>query len=942
MFKHRLPRLFALCILAALLTGLSVPACAAAAERPPIRVGVIRQNGYADADASGQMSGINVEYVYKIAQYANRSVQIILFKNGKTAMDQLDAGKIDAMCNIIKSPEREKKYLFSARELGSLAMCVFTAKNQTQYTYRNVAQLKQMTFGAENVSRVRELFSAWCGSHGFQPAIRTYDTLDEIRAAVASGEVDAGLYGAPSAEGFRTIQTFSPIPYYLIFQKSNTALKADVDSAMETILTEDPLYFDKLVRKYTSSIEYEMEALTAEERVYLRAHPTLTVAVLGNDQPYYFLSGNGKASGILPDFYKRIAVLTGASFRFRVYPDQRSAIAAVVKGKADILGLYSNGQVAANELGLRLSRAYSNVDTVLITRAGTDSHSVKTIAIKSRSRNAIQAITEKLFHAEYMECNNAAECFQALHRHQADAMMCGLPSATWLINQNLASAYTIRTIASGSLELCGATAYADSTLCSILNKAIHVSSLNFNEIVTNDTLPENNLETAISRIPPVRTAIAVAILLALVMGLIWALALLQRRHQERAALMEKAAENQRKENELAAMARATESKNQFFSNISHDMRTPLNAIIGFSRLAQEKTVSPEVRSDLEKIQSSGNLLLELINDTLTISKANSGKLELHPEPVSGQEIFDSVAIPIQESAQQKGVIFTVDRSGVTPRYFFADKLNLQKILLNLLTNAVKFTPAGGRVDFSVREEPRGAGAPDTVITVRDNGIGMSAEFLEHLYDPFVQEARTGYEAKGTGLGLSIVKQLVELMGGVITVRSQLNEGTEFTLRLHFENAPAPQEAAQMPVAAMKSADFHGKKVLLCEDNQLNVEIACAFLHSVGVTAVTAENGSVGVEIFSASAPGEFSAVLMDIRMPVMDGYEATRQIRTLDRPDAETIPILAMTADALDEDVRRGMAAGMNGYLTKPIQPDRLLSLLQSCIGVSGAEYAAF
>jgi signal transduction histidine kinase/CheY-like chemotaxis protein/ABC-type amino acid transport substrate-binding protein len=932
MYRNRGLRLFAVWSLVVLLLGLCAPAAEATTAGAPVRIGMIQQQGYADEGTDGQLSGINVEYAYKIGQYANFPVQIVLYKSGKEALEELDAGKIDIMSNIIKSPDREKKYLFASRELGSLPMCVFTSKTSRQYTYRNIQQLRNMTFGAESVSKVKDLFSVWCSNHGFQPHIRIYETLDGIEKALASGEVDAGLYGAPSLAGYRTIQTFSPVPYYLIFPKGSTVLKDRVDRAMETILTEDPLYFDKLVRKYTSSIQYEMEALTSKERAYFRKHQTLTVAVLKNDQPYYSLDANGKSKGILPDFYKRISSLLGTTFRFRAYDCQSDAITAVASGKVDILGLYSNGQVAANELNLRLTRAYANVDTVLLMRSGTSTSKIRSIALKFRSKNSIQTGTEKFFHAKYVVFNNATECFQSLRQRKTDAMLCGLPSATWLINQNLVSAYTIQTITSGSLELCSATEYSNSTLCSALNKAINVSERGFNEIMTNDTLPEDSLETSISRIPPLRTAIAVCALMALVLGLVLALIALQRRHKERAALMEKAAENQRKENELEAMARATESKNQFFSNISHDMRTPLNAIIGFSRLAQDKDVPPDVRSDLEKIQSSGNLLLDLINDTLTISKANSGKLGLHAEAAFGREIFDSVIIPIQESAQQKGITFTTDTSRVTQRYVLADKLNLQKIMLNLLTNAVKYTPAGGQVDFIVRDEPSGAGAPVTVITVRDNGIGMSEDFLEHLYEPFVQEERSGYESKGTGLGLSIVKQLVELMGGTIDVRSRLNAGTEFTVRLQLETAPNEEKEDSRQTDTIGKEELRGKKILLCEDNQLNREIAGAFLDSVGIITVYAENGSIGVQLFSDSAPEEFSAILMDIRMPVMDGYEATRQIRKLDRPDAQTVPILAMTADALEEDIQRGLSAGMNGYLTKPVEPQKLLDLLEKTI----------
>ena len=918
-----------------LLTGLTQGVLAAGTSAsvlsPTIRVGIIKTNGYADEDENGDVSGVNPEYTYKLAQNANINIKIVLITSSKDALTMLDDGRLDMMCNVIKTAERENKYLFSENEIGSLPMCVFVKKDDQQYTYNNVDQLKKMTFGAEESSRVKDLFITWCVQHGFTPNIKMFSSIGDIKVAVNSGLVSAGIYGTPSVEGFRTVQTFSPVPYYYVFRKDSTGLKNKVDEAMTTMLAEDPLYFDKLVSKYTSSIAYDMDALTTEEKSYIQSHPEVTVAVLANDEPYYSLK-NGVSGGVMPEFYKKISALTGIKFTYKVYKTQDEAIKAVKNGRADVLAMYSNGQIPANNLGLRLTRAYSNVDTVLVTRAGTSMSSIRTVAVKSRSKNAIKTSLSNILTADYIGYDNAPECFAAVKTNKADAMICGLPSATWLINQNLASAYNIQTLTSDSLELCGATDYSNSVLCSVLGKAIKASSYAFNEIVTNNTLPEDNLGTNITRIPPIRLAVIVVALFIVVLMLVWALVSLQRRHRDKAAVMEQLAENRRRENELAALEKATESKNRFFSNISHDMRTPLNAIIGFSGLAQVKAASPEVKDYLKKIQSSGQLLLELINDTLMISKSNSGKLELRPEPVTIEEIFDSVVIPIRDAAALKKIDFTADCSGAAPRTVLADKLNVQKILLNLLTNAVKYTPEGGRVVFSIRDEDIGSGVPDTVIKVKDTGIGMSEDFIEHIYEPFVQENRTGYESSGTGLGLSIVKQLIDLMGGRIEVRSEKNRGTEFTVRLSLPDADVPAvKSAQKPAPAPYE-ELAGKTVLLCEDNALNREIACALLNSKGVEVVTAENGSVGVYEFQNSAPGKFAAVLMDIRMPVMNGYEATEKIRALPRGDAVTVPIIAMTADAFEEDIRRGMTAGMTAYLTKPIEPEKLFDVLASYI----------
>ena len=256
----------------------------------------------------------------------------------------------------------------------------------------------------------------------------------------------------------------------------------------------------------------------------------------------------------------------------------------------------------------------------------------------------------------------------------------------------------------------------------------------------------------------------------------------------------------------------------------------------------------------------------------------------------------------------------------------ADRLNLQKIFLNLLSNAVKYTPAGGHVHMLLRNEPEDSPSPDSLLVISDDGIGISEEYLPHIYEPFSQEQRHGTGPTGTGLGLSIVKRLVDLMGGTIDVKSVRDQGTTFTVRLHF--AEADEAAAAENTGISSDVDLSGKKILVCEDNELNQEIARTLLEAKGASAAIAANGREGLEAFSNSEPGEYAAVLMDIRMPVMDGYEAAQAIRALDRPDAKSVPIVAMTADAFADDVRKCLESGMNAHVAKPIAPEKLYAAI--------------
>ena len=369
------------------------------------------------------------------------------------------------------------------------------------------------------------------------------------------------------------------------------------------------------------------------------------------------------------------------------------------------------------------------------------------------------------------------------------------------------------------------------------------------------------------------------------------------------------------------------SRDMFFSDISHDMRTPLNAIIGFSLLAQKEGL-PEAGKDvyIKKIETSALLLLDLINDTLTISRANLGKLQIHEEPVSARKLARSIIDPIRVMAQAKNIEVNFTIAGYRPDFIMADSLNIQKIFLNLLNNAVKYTPEGGHIWIAVDFLKQPPDRVDVSIKIKDDGIGMSASFMEHLYEPFAQERRKGYEGLGSGLGLAIVKQIVNLLGGTIQVESEPDQGTTFTVGLSFYEAERP---AKDQLSGPKDLSrLVGCKVLVCEDNLLNQEIIFELLKNQGLFVDMAENGKIGVDKFAASAAGEYQAILMDLRMPVMDGYEAVRTIRQLGHPDAAIVPIFALTADAFEGDVKKCLAAGMNGCLTKPVDMKKIMEAL--------------
>ncbi len=384
---------------------------------------------------------------------------------------------------------------------------------------------------------------------------------------------------------------------------------------------------------------------------------------------------------------------------------------------------------------------------------------------------------------------------------------------------------------------------------------------------------------------------------------------------------------EKKRNErMLAVEREASAKAAFVSNVSHDMRTPLNGILGFIELALQSKGEDEREEYLEKIRTTGKFMLNLINETLDLSKISSGKLEIEPENSNMQELLDTIIVSAYANAEVKKVQFITKLADMHFQDVYVDVLKLQKVILNLLSNAIKYTPVGGSVTMCM-EGPADFGAYNCHIFISDTGVGMDKSFLPKLFEPFAQE-RTSITRKieGTGLGMSIVKSLVDLMGGKITVDSERGKGTRFDMWF-FLPPGQPSEAAEVPVDG-ELMQLANRRILLCEDNEINRELMQSLLSFKGIEVIAAGDGQQGVAVFANSPEGSIDAVLMDVRMPIMDGLEAARAIRAMSRDDARHVPIFALTGEVDDESVQKAKAAGMNECLSKPVDIHVLLQQL--------------
>ena len=534
-------------------------------------------------------------------------------------------------------------------------------------------------------------------------------------------------------------------------------------------------------------------------------------------------------------------------------------------------------------------------------------------------------------------CDTRRDALQAVKEEIVDACYVYTYMAEKFVNQDTDGEliYHIVNMPASNLSIA-IRPTTDHALISILSKCMEADqSLIMDELVeqyTHYEQPDVTFEKFVRKNPWFLIAF-VAIIFGV--GTIIILILRNNRNmrkvaEERTALAASLKEKNKQLEEAAKQAQSANiAKTTFLNNMSHDIRTPMNAIIGFTNIALKQQPKPEVRDCLEKISDSSEHLLTLINDVLDISRIESGKTKYAPIPVDITAVTDAVLDITNGFLLNRDLTFTVRRAKLETPYVLADAVRIREVLVNILGNAVKFTNDGGNVRFETDYQ---RGADDRHIIVRyrvtDTGVGMSEEFLGQVFDDFAQEengARTQY--KGTGLGMAITKQYVDMMGGTISVESKKGSGSTFTVELPME-LTTKENVVQQEAPQMKDS-LNGIRVLLAEDNELNAEIAEVQLEELGMTVTHAMDGKQAVELFTDSPEGTFDVILMDIMMPEMNGYEATKAIRSLDdRPDGRTIPIIAMTANAFAEDVQASMDAGMNGHLSKPIVMDEVIKTI--------------
>ncbi len=705
--------------------------------------------------------------------------------------------------------------------------------------------------------------------------------------------------------------------------------------------------------------------LSPEELAYRDRSGEITIGCPIQNAPLLFQNEKtGQLEGLTIDVLNMISEATGLTFRYQALPPGNVAYEDLQRLQIDMVAGVEFHEINKRSSGIVLTEPYLHAEKVFVCKKGVvfrpDSKMV--IAVASGSQTIEKVILQQYPMFQILFCDSTEDALSALLSGKADAVLQNQYTIERILSKPIYEDLQVVATASIGDSQCLAcivpisedkeSMVSDDTLLlqSILNKGI--ASLDQNQIsflIIKETAENTYQFTLWDMMYRYRLAMTILFIsLLLIFVLVHKNRLLRRKHLEQVAAEQRAQElaaiNARmKEQQLLLMdslkhaEEGNRTKNTFIFNMSHDIRTPMNAILGFAEIARRNMEDPAKLADcIKKIQASGKDLLSLIENVLDMAKIENGQVTLTEACCNLEECIEKVRGILQKEIDKKHLLFRTDMSAVKNKWVYCDKIRINQILFHILNNAVKFTKPGGSILTTVSQKT--CAIPEYAayeIHVKDTGIGMTPEFLAHIFEPFEREhTSTVSQTQGIGLGMSITKTLIDLMGGTVQVFSEPDKGTEFVLQFTFKLQEQEQVQPEQPLSleTVSANEFSGKRLLLVEDNELNMEIAQELLRAVGFSVESAQDGQIAVEMVQNSTAGYYDLILMDIQMPVMNGYQASRAIRSLEDRDLAQIPIVALTANTSDEDKMEALSNGMNAHVGKPIDVKVLYGTLRNIL----------
>lgn len=878
-----------------------------------IKVAFYQLKGFFEYDENGIETGYGVDYLRELSKYANIEWEFIPVDSWEDIHDMLMSGKVDIQMPVSATVNPlDSDSSVTTESVIPTYHAIMTLKSREDLFYQDYDGFGNLKIAITPDTLEKTGFRDYLDAINVMNGLIFYDDYNGCREALEDGTVDALISNVMDlSENMKILDKFVVADCYIATRRDAPCYRI-INNAMTELTLAYPSFKTQLYEKYY--YDRIVTPFTKEEMDYISSTDYLTVAVQSDRKPVsYYDENSGTYRGIAIDIAEEISKNLGIRFR---YISITTDNAQDMLGQAD-LAMPVTGLNVGKELFV--TREIFDSEILIAVRNGDSlpEENAK-VGVLSTTPGIKSALKNQNYYdiVEYKSNDKALNALQ-------NGEIAGFANSAHVINWQLGNpryhGLTVLQYQKLPLEylICGMA--SDIILQSALNKAIiAVPESAKNQILARDTVFSFNDLSASDKLFTYRWEIITFIAAFLLLTL--AALLHNRTRSKYIAEIEKKSEEQE---------RANHAKSDFLARMSHDLRTPMNGILGLTDLMIGETKDPKLSRDLSQLKMTGKYLLQLINDTLDVSKIEAGKMELHLQPIDSDAVFGTTLANASLLAKTKGVDFNIhmpaerEKSG----HVMADAARLQQIMMNVLSNAIKFTPKGGSVDVVTET----LAITEETVTVRyivkDTGIGISEEFLPHIFEAFSQENRSEAENEhGTGLGMPIVKQLVDMMNGEISVESKCGEGTTVTLILRYPVAHVQARITETP--ATDIAVLNGKRALLCEDHPLNAQIATRLLAKAGMVTEWAENGKTGTEMFAKSEAGYYSAILMDIRMPVMGGLLAAETIRAMDREDAKTIPIIAMTANAYDEDVRKSLDCGMNAHIAKPINPAILYATL--------------
>ena len=909
--------------LAVALTALAVlsavaPAPAFAADSSQqvktVRVGwLVNNEGFQDGTPGERLSGWGYEYLQTLSYYTPGWRYEYVSGTFTELMDMLEAGEIDLMPNISYSEERAQKLLFSSNPEGTERYFIYAKPDRDDLAKGDPQALQGLTIGCNPGVMQTFVGQQWLANEGITCTYKEIDTGGALFDALVNNEVDAIIMNdttsSPSASPMFYIGSSD---YYFAVPKSRPDLMDDINAAMSAIARVNPRYIDEVKSSYSAQ-NSGSSSLTGTETSWLKANGnTITIGYLKNQLPYCTQNDDGEMEGSLASLATTLRDKFGITVKTVAISNNKQMVKALSNGTIDVALPLFRDYWLAEQKGVVQSNPMGTVSLTAIHSSNNLNRDLKKIAC-TQSAIVNRLELESLFpDATITEYPNGGEALKALNKGEASCII--VPSTRL---ETIRDTYGIEDFETQELtntaQLSCLISRGKPELLGIINKGIvnageSLSASSYSP--TSYSAQESDAFRLLYRNRIVISAVVICILLTGIVILVWSLHRAQKEQQKADA--------------------ANAAKTAFLTRMSHDIRTPLNGILGLIEIEELKDGDMQVaRESRAKARVAANHLLSLINDILEMGKIEDRKLTLEHAPFNLKELCDDALVLCKLRASGNGITLQ-DNSlpYATGPYMIGSPTHIRRIIINLLDNSIKYNKRGGSVTFSSQTKPLDDGRALFCFSVSDTGIGMTSKFLKHIYEPFAQEgndARSKFQ--GTGMGMPIVKSLIELMGGTIEVTSELHAGTSFYVEIPLDIDKNPQARANTVEGAL-DCSLADMNVLLAEDNELNAEIAQALLESEGVVVTRAVNGNEVVDLYLSHPAGSFDAILMDIMMPDMDGYEATRTIRLSEKVDAADIPIIALTANAFAEDAKAAHDAGMNAHLSKPLDFNKLKNIL--------------